>query len=165
MAAPTSQFFGFAAGVPERGPAVTATTECAAGGAAPKPDTLAGGPCCRPRSRGGPAPGARDQFRREKHPDRQTYRWSGVPNAGPVLHHGPEPGRRLVPGERFGPVTDAGQDASPKAGLPVPGRGVRSAPGPRWPGQGQAAHDFRPTAPSTTLGGNRAPALVQLSYA
>jgi hypothetical protein len=69
----------------------------------------------------------------------------------------PEPGRRFVPGKRFGPVTDAGQDASPKAGLPVPGRGVWSAPGPRWPGQGQAAHDFRPTAPSTTLGGNRAP--------
>jgi hypothetical protein len=82
---------------------------------------------------------------------------SGVPSAGP-FQVGRSLGRRFVPGGKITPVTDAGgagRDASS-------GRGVGSIPGPQWPGQGQAAHDFRSTATSTTLGGNRAPGLVQL---
>jgi hypothetical protein len=105
LAAPrlcASQIFGLAGPVPEGGPAGTCPPGCAAEGAGPKPDTLAGGSCCCPWSRGGPAPGARDQSRREKHPDRQTYRRSGVSNAGPVPTK-LEPGRRFVPGGRSGP--------------------------------------------------------------
>ena len=81
---------------------------------------------------------------------------SGVPSAGP-FQVGRSLGRRFVPGGRLTPVTGAGgagRDASP-------GRGVRSIPGPHWPGQGQAAHDFRSPVPSTSLGGNRAPGPVQ----
>jgi hypothetical protein len=127
MAVTSSQFFGFAAGVPEGGPAGTASPGCAA----PKPDTLSGGARAAALGAGGsrtrssrPAPAGKalgpaalSTGREFQMPVRS---WSGSA--------APEPGRRCVPGERFGPVTDAGgagQDASPKAGLPVPGRGVR----------------------------------------
>jgi hypothetical protein len=136
----------------------------------PSRTSLSGGPCCRPLEPdtpvGGPVlphPELGNQSRRKSTRTGSTYiDGPGIPSAGPVQTK-PEPGRRFVPGGRFVPVADAGdagQDASPKAGLPVPGRGVRSAPGPHWPGQGQAAQDFRPTALSATLGGNRAPGPV-----
>jgi hypothetical protein len=167
----TSQIFSSAAHEPEKAPTGTGMAGCAAGGAASKPGTPVRGPVlpllrldtlargsvlpplepgrCRTRSsktslgRKAPGPAA--------HID-----GLGVPSAGQVLTK-PEPGRRFVPGGRFVPVAGAGgagQDAGPKAGLRIPGRGFRSAPGPHWPGQGQA-QDYRSTAPSTTLGGNR----------
>jgi hypothetical protein len=118
---------------------VTGPAGCAAGGAAPKPDTPVRGPMLPPLEPGG---SGRDSTR-----SGNNFCGSGVLSAGPVFKK-PEP------------AGGAGQDSSLKAGLPVPGRGLRSAPGSHWPGQGQAAQDFGSTAPSTSLGGNRAPGPV-----
>jgi hypothetical protein len=102
-------------------------------------------------SPGGKAPGAAEH-----------NAGSGVPSAGP-FQVGRSLSRRFVPGgglPRSPMLGVPGRMPSPHAELPAPGRGVRPAPGLHWPRQGQAAHDLRPPAPSTSLGSNRAPGPV-----
>jgi hypothetical protein len=124
-----SQISNSAAHVPEKGPTGTGPAGCAAGGAAPKPDTPVRGPVLPPLEPGGAAPGAREPVPAGHHPDRQQRSsmcrsGSDKPRslAGGLCRAGGSP-RSLMP-------EVPGRMLVTKAGLPVPGRGVRSAPGP-----------------------------------